>query len=110
MEQRKHIYPAKVCSEGRAYGIKLFDHDGDKIENPIERFIGSLERGLEDDTFYKDEFTRVFQNIAGKDKEIQREEKKIQGVVVTGTAQDLKMLTNLPFIKASTLRVVTDKY
>ncbi|WP_268257773.1 MULTISPECIES: anti sigma factor C-terminal domain-containing protein [Thermoanaerobacterium] len=35
---------------------------------------------------------------------------KIQGVVVTGTAETLKSLRGLPFIKASSLGVVTDKY
>ncbi|SKC88245.1 anti sigma factor C-terminal domain-containing protein [Maledivibacter halophilus] len=109
-EEETYINPAKVCSEARAYGIKLFDRDGDKIQDPIDRFVSSLERGLDDDTFYKDEFTRVFENIAGEDKEIQRKDIKIQGAVVTGTAEELKKLRNLPFIRASTLGIVTDKY
>lgn len=33
-----------------------------------------------------------------------------KGIVVTGDVENLKSLRNLPFIKASSLGVVTDKY
>ncbi|SNX54837.1 anti sigma factor C-terminal domain-containing protein [Thermoanaerobacterium sp. RBIITD] len=112
--------PADVCSEKAAYGIKVYDSNGDLIKNPEEFFIGVLENNIKDieklktDNHkvngIKSEVKRIYDNLKDKDGKIKKENIKIQGVVVTGTAETLKSLRGLPFIKASSLGVVTDKY
>jgi len=47
---------------------------------------------------------------ARKGGKVTKEDCKVQGVVVTGDAERLKSLHGLPFIKASSLGVVTEKY
>lgn len=112
--------PADVRSERTAYGIKSCDNNGDLIKNPEEYFVGVLESNKKDmerlkaNSYkvhgIKSEFERVYNNIADKDGKITKQSIKIQGVVVTGSAEDLKSLRGLAFIKASSLGVVTDKY
>lgn len=112
--------PADVCSEKAAYGIKVYDSNGDKIKNPEELFIATIENNinqlekLKTDNHklngIKSEVKRIYDNLKDKNGKIKKENIKIQGVVVTGTAETLKSLRGLPFIKASSLGVVTDKY
>ena len=39
-----------------------------------------------------------------------KEDIKVQGIVVTGDTESLKLLEDLPFIKATSIGVITDKY
>lgn len=102
--------PAKIRSEWTAYGIKTLDANGEPIRDPEFWFINSLKNGKEYDTRYKGEFERVYNNMAGSDGKLTKEDIKVQGVVVTGDAEQIKSIGGLPFIKASSLGVVTDKY
>jgi|GEM_PF-316996 len=112
--------PADVCSEKAAYGIKVYDSNGDKLKNPEELFIAVIENNINEieklktDNHkvngIKSEVKRIYDNLKDKNGKIKKENLKIQGVVVTGTAETLKSLRGLPFIKASSLGVVTDKY
>lgn len=108
-----HI-PDSVRSEYTAYGIKLYYGTGEKIPDPVEFFINSLKSYKEDrainKNFYKNEFDRIYNNIAGDDGKLTRNDIRIWGAVVTGDSDNLKVLIGLPFIKASSLGVVTDKY
>lgn len=103
-------YPPKLRSEGTVYGIKAYDPDGTPLEKPEQHFIWALENGMEHDTRFKSEFERVFQNVAGEDSEITKEDLRVLGVVVTGDAESLENLRDLPFIKAASLGVITDRY
>jgi hypothetical protein len=102
--------PARIRSEKTAYGIKAYDVNGEPLQDPAQHFIWALQNGMEYDTRYKSEFMRVYNNIAGQDGELTKEDIKVWGVVVTGDVNSLKTLRSLPFIKASSLGVVTEKY
>ncbi|WP_227763507.1 anti sigma factor C-terminal domain-containing protein [Zhaonella formicivorans] len=103
-------YPARIRSEKNAYGIKAYDVNREPLEDPAQLFIWALQNGMKYDTKYKSEFVRVYNNIAGQDGELTKEDIKVWGVVVTGDVNNLKTLRTLPFIKASSLGVVTEKY
>ncbi len=103
-------YPAKLRSEKTAYGIKAYNPNGTPLEDPEQYFIWALQNGMKYDTRFKSEFERVFQNIAGEDNEISKEDLRVWGVVVTGDAESLNTLRDLPFIKAASLGVITERY
>jgi hypothetical protein len=103
-------YPPRLRSERTVYGIKAYDPNGISREEPEQHFIWALKNGMVYDTRFKSEFERVFQNIAGEDKEITKEDFRVFGAVVTGNAESLKNLQDMPFIKASSIGVITDKY
>jgi len=103
-------YPPRLRSEWTAYGIKAYDPNGTPLEEPEQHFIWALKNGMEYDTRFKSEFERVYNNIKGEDGKLTKDDIKVFGVVVTGDIDDLKALINLPFIKASSLGVVTEKY
>ncbi|MBE3089020.1 MAG: anti sigma factor C-terminal domain-containing protein [Actinobacteria bacterium] len=111
-EQEEMEFPVvfpPVKSEYTAYGIKLYYNSGEEIPDPIEGFISIIEMGK---TEYKgeNEFDRIYNNIAGDDGKLTQDDIRIWGAVVTGDSESLKVLIGLPFIKASSLGVVTDKY
>ena len=103
-------YPPRLRSERTVYGIKAYNPNGTPLDEPEHEFILALKHGMDYDTRLKSEFERVFQNIAGEDSEITKEDFRVLGVVVTGDAESLKNLQDLPFIKATSLGVITDKY
>lgn len=92
---------ADVCYEDYAYGIKAQNEYGEKIQNPEKYFIEALKEG---------KITHIYDIMSGDDGELTKDDIKVQGIVVTGDAENLKSLRNLPFIKASSLGIVTDKY
>lgn len=112
--------PARLLPVSEAYGIKNYDESGELIENPELLFINSLESGnkerdkIKGSSYravkYKEEFRRVYDNIAGIDGTLTKEDIKVQGVVVTGDMETLMTLRGLPFVNASSLGVATDKY
>lgn len=101
-----------VRSERSAYGVKAYDANGAAFKQikPEQMFIWSLESGKKHDTRYQSEFERLYKNLVGSDGKLAGEDIKVQGVVVTGAAEKLKSLRSLPFITASSLGVVVDKY
>ena len=102
--------PARIVSENRAYGIKSINENGDLLEEPEQDFFWALKHGKEYDTRYKWEFERVYNHVVGEDGELSIENIKVFGVVVTGDRESLKELSELPFIKASSLGVIVDRY
>jgi len=98
-----------VKSEYTAYGIELYYNYGEEIPDPVDWFIHLIK---EYSTEYKEEseFGRLYNNLAGDDGKITPDDIRILGAVVTGDSESLKVLIGLPFIKASSLGVVTDKY
>lgn len=112
--------PAQVRSERNIYGIKVYDKNGQPMKQPEENFIRSLKNGYEQreslkgttytPSFLKQEFARVYHNLADADGKLTKENIQVQGVVVTGNPESLQLLRDLPFIKASSLGVVTEQY
>lgn len=97
---RVEQYP-DICYENSAFGFKTINEYGEKIDKPEERFIN----------FLKDsEMIRIYDKIAGEDKKLTEDDIKVQGIVVIGDAENLRELRNMPFIKASSIGIITDKY
>lgn len=99
-----------VRSERSAYGIKLYNENGEPAKQPENDFIRAVINGKENDTRFRGEFQRIFDNLAGSDAKLTKSDLKIQGVVVTGSRQRLETLKGLSFIEASSLGVVTERY
>jgi len=100
----------RLRSERTAYGIKAYNENGEKHENPELDFFRALEVGIKNDTKFSSEFERVYDNITGADGKLREEDLRVLGVVVTGSTEELKSLKDLSFVKASSLGVITDKY
>lgn len=101
----------KIRSENDVYGLKAYDdEEGIWLENPEENFIRALKRGMKFDTELKSQFEQLYSKLAGENNEITEDDFRIFGVVVTGDAESLQSLQDLPFITASSLGVVVDKY
>ncbi|AFS78912.1 hypothetical protein Curi_c19070 [Gottschalkia acidurici 9a] len=90
-----------LCYEDQAYGIKTINEYGEKLKNPEQRFIEALKQH---------DKSQIYDIIAGKDNEVTKDDIKVQGIVVTGNSENLKLLKNMSFIKASSLGIVVDKY
>lgn len=101
---------SRIRSEQTVYGIKALDASNERLENPLQHFIWALKNGREYDTRFKGEFDRVYNNLLGQDGKLTKDDIKVFGVVVTGDAKSLKSLRGLPFIKASSIGVITDKF
>ncbi|WP_100407827.1 anti sigma factor C-terminal domain-containing protein [Bacillus solitudinis] len=99
---------SNIRSEKTVYGIKALNASNERLENPLQHFIWALENGREYDTRFKGEFERVYNNLLGQDSKLTKDDIKVFGVVVTGDAEKLKSLQGLPFIKASSIGVITD--
>lgn len=114
-EEREEMEPPIILqvvrSEYTAYGIKLYNNSGKEIPDPVavELFINSIVNGRNEYT-KGNEFDRIYNNISGDDSKLTQDDIRILGAVVTGNSESLKALIGLPFIKASSLGVVIDKY
>lgn len=103
-------YDNLVRSEQTVYGLSLLDENGDIKEDPVLRFIGSIEAGQKFKARWQGEFRRLFTTLSGEDEELTEEDLQYFGAVVTGNAETLSQVKDLPFIKASSIGVITDKY
>lgn len=74
----------------------------------IDYFINSILR-LKDSNNFKWEVDQLYEALVGEDSKLDRNDVKIIGAVVTGTVDQLDILKEQSFIKASTLGVVFDK-
>ncbi|ATP40489.1 hypothetical protein CSE16_10760 [Solibacillus sp. R5-41] len=97
-------------SEHSVYGLSLLDENGDKKDEPVLRFIGAIEANQQFKAFWQGEFKRLYETLSGEDGQLTADDLQYYGAVVTGDAQTLTQLNDLPFIKASTIGVITDKY
>ncbi|MFF5995407.1 anti sigma factor C-terminal domain-containing protein [Lysinibacillus sp. KU-BSD001] len=97
-------------SEHTVYGLSLFDENGDMKEEPVRRFIGAIEANQQFKTRWQGEFKRLYETLSREDGQLTEEDLQYYGAVVTGNAQNLSQLKDLPFIKASSIGVITDKY
>lgn len=92
------------------YGFSLLNANGDKAEMPAENFIAAISSGPKLRSIWQDEFKRLNETISRDDGVLSVADLEIYGAVVTGTAESLAELKDLPFIKASSLGVIVDKY
>jgi len=99
-----------VRSANTVYGFSLLEPSGEAKVKPAQQFISSIQAGVTLKSRWQGEFKRLNETIAGVDGQLVVEDIVINGVVVTGTAENLQQLQKLPFIKASSLGIVADKY
>jgi hypothetical protein len=91
-------YDNLVRSEQTVYGLSLLDENGDIKEDPVLRFIGSIEAGQQFKARWQGEFRRLFTTLSGEDEELTEDDLQYFGAVVTGNARTLSQLRDLPFI------------
>mgnify|MGYP000972417342 CR=1 FL=1 len=101
--------PQQIRSEKTVYGIKAYNVNNEKLEDPLQHFIRALKNGKEYNNRFKGEFERVYDNLLGNDGKITKDDIRVFGVVVTGNSESLKNLRELSFIKSSSIGVVTEK-
>lgn len=99
-----------VRSANTIYGFSLLEPSGEAKIEPAQQFISSIQAGIPLKSRWQVEFKRLNNTIAGEDGKLAVEDLVVNGVVVTGTAERLLQLQELPFIKASSLGVVVDQY
>ncbi|MFJ8261141.1 anti sigma factor C-terminal domain-containing protein [Rummeliibacillus sp. NPDC094406] len=97
-------------SEKTVYGVSLLDENGDTKEEPVQSFISAIESGKQYKTRWQGEFKRLDETLSGKDGQLTDDDLHYYGAVVTGDAKTLSQLKGLPFIKATSIGVITDKY
>ena len=99
-----------VRSEDNVYGFSLFDANGNEIEKPASLFIRNISSGQKFKAQSQEEYERLHETLRGEDKVLTENDLQYYGAVVTGDVETLSTLKGLPFIKASSIGVITDKY
>ncbi len=97
-----------VFDEYDVYGMKALDREGNIIDRPEKDFINAINEGK--DNNYANQYKELFDNLSNGKGEINKEDLKIIGVVVSGDSKTLKALKDKNYIKAATLGAVADKY
>jgi hypothetical protein len=82
----------------------------DPVEVGGKQFLDALQQGIHIKGLYHYEFNRIYDYLKKEKKEPQESDIRILGVVVTGTAKQLKSLSGQPYVRGATLGVVVDKY
>lgn len=100
----------QVRSEHSAYGVSLIDENGQPIEDPVQNFISEIKMGKDFKTIWQADFQNLYKTLSGEDGKLTEDDLQFLGAVVTGDAKTLSTLKKLPFIKASSIGVITDKY
>ena len=103
-------YNNLVRSEETVYGLSLLDENGNLKEEPVLPFIWSIKAGQQYKTRWQGEYKRLYETLSGEDGKLSGNDLRYYGAVVTGNVETLSQLKGLPFIKVSSIGVVTDKY
>ncbi|NFG27983.1 hypothetical protein FC777_12785 [Clostridium botulinum] len=107
-ENREEFSSKLVFDEYDVYGMKALDREGNIIDRPEKDFINAINEGK--DNNYANQYKELFDNLSNGKGEINKEDLKIIGVVVSGDSKTLKALKDKNYIKAATLGAVADKY
>jgi hypothetical protein len=103
MKQTKHVIPADTLL------INGFHAEQFEITGGIETFITSVEQLRKNSKSFKWYADEVYKSLAGPNNTLEPSDVKIIGAVATGTANQLKVIQGLPFIKASSFGVISHK-
>ncbi|GAA0379810.1 anti-sigma factor [Paenibacillus motobuensis] len=87
------------------FGVR-WDYDHAEVND----FIKSLQNGLMQKGKYYSEYSRIYDYLKRDKAEPDSNDVRIIGVVVTGTAEQLKSLTNKAYVRGAVLGAVVDKY
>lgn len=85
------------------FGINL---DGPEVSE--QNFIDALQQGLEGKYHY--EFNRINNYLKGDKAQPEKTDVRILGVVLTGNAKELQVLSGQPYVRGAVLGAVVDKY
>ena len=96
---------ANPMRDGWVYGFGIH-LDGPEITG--KDFISSLERGL--DGTYQYEFNRIYNYLKGEKAQPDETDIRLYGVVLTGTAKEIQILSGQPYVRGAVLGAVVDKY
>ncbi|WP_291634335.1 anti sigma factor C-terminal domain-containing protein [Clostridium sp.] len=108
-ENKKYDSGESILEEYSVYGIKALDRQGISIKNPEEDFINAIIRGKEKKN-YSSRYESLFNTLSNGKGEINKDNLKIIGVVVSGDVEALKTLKGKNYVKAATIGAVADKY
>ncbi len=97
-----------IFEEYDVYGIKALDEQGHEIINPENKFIKAIKDGKKKN--YSETYEKLFDTLSNGKGEINIEDLKIIGVVVSGDVEKLKDLKDERYIKAATIGAVADLY
>lgn len=87
---------------------KFQQSESDSFDEVQSSFIEKVER-LRKEKDVDWELKQAYKAMSGENETLEKDDVKIIGAVVTGTAEQLKALANQPYIKASTFGVITDR-
>ncbi|KGR84414.1 anti sigma factor C-terminal domain-containing protein [Lysinibacillus odysseyi] len=99
-----------IRSEDTVYGFSLLDANGDEAEEPALSFIRNISSGKKFKARWQGEYKRLYETLSGEDGILAGNDLQYYGAVVTGDTKTLSQLKELPFIKASSIGVITDRY
>ncbi|WP_087973527.1 anti sigma factor C-terminal domain-containing protein [Oceanobacillus rekensis] len=93
----------------QVYGFEHLTNTPDNPSQSEEEFIEDIKTGFSiEDGKYFGEFQRIYNYIKGESSTLSADSVKVLGVVVTGTAAELKILNDSDLIRASVLGVTAD--
>ena len=104
----KELLRKSVFYEYDVYGIKALDGEGNTIDSPEKDFINAINEGK--DNNYANDYKELFDNLSNGKGEINKEDLKIIGVVISGDTKTLKALKDKNYIRGATIGAVADKY
>ncbi|MGG7179378.1 anti sigma factor C-terminal domain-containing protein [Clostridium paraputrificum] len=102
----KELSEKTSFNEYDVYGIKALDNRGNPIDRPEDDFIGVIQQSKIDNGQYAE----IFNTLCNGKEEINKDDLKIIGVVVSGDSKSLKNLKNNEYIKGATIGAIVDKY
>lgn len=102
--------PATILKEHEVAGFPSISKAGEKIKNPVNSFIETLDLSLSKGGSFKEDFEYIY-NVLKKDHaSLTNENVEIIGVVVVGDKQQLTSLLDKNYINASSFGASIDWY
>ena len=102
-------YPS-IFKEHEVAGFPAIAKDGERIKDPVNSFIATLDLALSKGGSYKKDFEHIHNVLKSGHSSLTNENVEIIGVVVVGDKQQLKSLKNKHYIKSSSFGAIVDAY
>lgn len=102
-------YPS-TFKEHEVIGFPNIAKDGQRIKEPVNLFITTLELAQKKGGSYKEEFEHIHNALKNGQTSLKNENVKIIGVVVVGDTTQLKTLINKNYIKSSSFGAIVDAF
>lgn len=99
-----------VFKESEVTGFPSISKVGEKIENPVQSFLITLDLALSKGGSYKEDYESIHDALVKDHDSITEDNVEIIGVVVVGDKQQLTSLIDKNYIKASSFGAIVDKY